>query len=244
MCQGFTFSSEVFRAQVEAFSRTHRVIAIDPRSHGQSPQTRSGNDYPQHGRDLQRLFERLDLNNITLIGWSFGALSAWSYVQQFGISRVGRFVCIDMPPVPLSANEAAGDWVEIPIDQLPAAYHALSTAEGQAGFLGHYAQNVMVQRELTPDELDWIVSLSLQTPSSAAQQLFASGCFSNYLETAKQIDADLPNLFILAEHWANIADPYIRQHFPNAAVETLGGHMMFWEHSEAFNKVISEFLAA
>lgn len=241
---GFTFSSKVFDAQVEAFSKTHRVIVIDPRSHGQSPQTSNGNDYPQHGKDVHRLFERLELSSVTLIGWSFGALSAWSYIEQFGQDRIDRFMCIDMPPVPLSAGEANGDWVELPIDQLPAAYQALSTAEGQSGFLGYYAQNVMVQRTLSPSELDWVVSLSLQTPPNAAQQLFASGCFSNYMSTAKQIDTTIPNMFVLAEHWADVAEPYVREHFPNANVVTMGGHMMFWEYPAAFNEMLSDFLTA
>ena len=241
---GFTFSSEVFDAQVEYFAQTHRVIVVDPRSHGRSPQTNRGNDYPQHGKDLNRLIDKLDLEKFVLIGWSFGALSAWSYAEQFGLKKISKFVCIDMPPISLSSNEANGDWVEIPISQLPGAYHALSSKEGQAAFLGGYAQNVMVQRELSETELDWITSLSLQTPPATAQQLFASGCFSNYFEVAKKIDASLPSLFVIAEHWSGVAEPYVRKHFSNSITKVLGGHMMFWEYPDEFNAMLEEYLKA
>ncbi len=241
---GFTFSSEVFEAQVDFFSKTHRVIVIDPRSHGKSPLTQDGNSYPQHGRDLAHLFEKLNLQNITLVGWSFGALSAWSYVDQFGLDRVSRFVCIDMPPVSLSGNEAAGDWVEIPVDQLPGAYQALSSAAGQSAFIAGYAKAIMVQRGLSDVELDWIVSMSLRTPPQVAQQLFASGCFSNYLETAKRIENEVPSLFIVAEHWSSVATPYLNNQLPESHVATLGGHMMFWEYPSEFNALLASFVNA
>ena len=239
---GFTFSSEVFEHQIDALSKTNRVIVLDPRSHGQSPIRSDGNNYQQHGIDLHDVFESLDLTDMVLVGWSFGALSAWSYVKQFGLDRVSHFVCIDMPPVPLSAKESEGDWVELPIAHLPGAYEALSTKEGQAAFLGGYAQNIMVQRELSDEELQWLVSLSLRTPPAIAQQLFASGCFSNYLDTAVAISNERPSLFILAEHWSEIAAPYLANSIPNASKETLGGHMMFWEHPEAFNQILMDFI--
>lgn len=240
---GFTFSSEVFDAQVDFFSKTHRVIVIDPRSHGRSPLSQGGNSYPQHGRDLAHLFEKLNLQNVTLVGWSFGALSAWSYVDQFGLDRISRIVCIDMPPVPLSGAEDKGDWVEIPVNQLPGAYQALSSVEGQTAFISGYTKAVMVQRELSDAELDWIVSLSLKTPPQVAQQLFASGCFSNYLDSAKLIESKVPSLFVVAEHWSSIAVPYLNNQLPESHVETLGGHMMFWEYPSEFNALMESFLS-
>lgn len=67
--------------------------------------TVDGNNYHQHGVDLHHLITSLALRNIALAGWSFGALSAWSYIDQFGLDRVKASVSIDMPPVPLSAGE-------------------------------------------------------------------------------------------------------------------------------------------
>ena len=45
---GFTFTTEVFSKQVEHFSKTNRVIVIDPRSHGRSTLTLQGNNYITH----------------------------------------------------------------------------------------------------------------------------------------------------------------------------------------------------
>jgi hypothetical protein len=35
---------------------------------------------------------------------------------------------------------------------------------------------------------------------------------------------------------------WIIQNAPKAKIEVLGRHMMFWEDSEAFNKIFSEFI--
>ena len=239
---GFTFSIDLFIHQLEHFSQDYRFIAIDPRSHGHSSKTLAGNDYPQHGRDLDVFFKKLKLSEITLVGWSFGALSAWSYAEQFGLDRLKAFVCIDMPPVPMSADEQNGAWVEGTIADLAAGYHVLLDPSGQRGFMEDYAQHVMVQRDLSEPELKWIADLSLQTPTHAVKDLFASGLFSNYLEIAQRLDQQRPNMFVIANHWAEVATGYIQREFPNSQIETLGGHMMFWEHPEQFNARLKKFL--
>ena len=67
--------------------------------------------------------------------------------------------------------------------------------------------------------------------------------FSNYLDVAKKVDAEMPSLFVVATHWADTAKKYLAANTPNSTVEAFGGHMMFWEHHEKFNAVLGEFLA-
>ena len=100
----------------------------------------------------------------------------------------------------------------------------------------------MVKRDLNEEELFWIVEQSLRTPYYIASNLFASGMFSNYMAEAKQIDESLPALNIIAEHWAESAVAFTQKHFPHTKTAVLGGHLMFWEYSEKFNKLIDEFL--
>ena len=67
---------------------------------------------------------------------------------------------------------------------------------------------------------------------------------NNYAtQAAEKVDADVPSLFFVADHWAETARPYLARHCPNSRVESFGGHMMFWEYPEKFNALLSEFLA-
>jgi pimeloyl-ACP methyl ester carboxylesterase len=120
---GWTFTTEVFQHQLNHFSKSNRVVIIDPRSHGRSTVTLEGNDYVTHAADLAKVVESLDLNNFVLVGWSFGCLTTYGYVKQEGTQRLKAHVCIDLSPKPLSTQ--SGDWVEGPLDEIAGGYHYL-----------------------------------------------------------------------------------------------------------------------
>jgi pimeloyl-ACP methyl ester carboxylesterase len=240
---GWTFTTELFVHQMAHFSKTHRVIAIDPRSQGRSSIALHGNDYPTHAADLAKVIKALDLHDVVLVGWSFGCLAAWGYVKQEGTTALKAMVCIDLSPKPLSVNSE--DWVEGPLDEIADAYNSfLLSRQGQRDFVTYYATEVMVQRELSEEELFWIVEQSLKTPTYIASASFASGMFMNHMAEAKRVDETLPALSVIAEHWADTAAPFMNNHFPNTKTAVLGGHMMFWEHPKAFNKILSDFIAS
>ncbi|KYD08305.1 alpha/beta fold hydrolase [Caldibacillus debilis] len=239
---GFTFTTEVFSKQVEHFSKTNRVIAIDPRSHGRSTVTVHGNDYVTHGTDLGKVLRELDVENAVLAGWSFGCLTVWEYVKQFGFERIRSLVLIDMSPKSLSVND--GDWTEGPLDEIGAIYNTyLRNPQGHREFITGYITQVMVQRKLREEELAWLVGESLKTPYYIAANLFASGMFSDYREQARIASETVPVLNVVAEHWADTAKAFIEKTAPRSKVAVLGGHMMFWEHSEKFNEILEQFLS-
>ena len=239
---GWTFTTEVFHKQIEHFQKTNRVIAIDPRSHGRSSVTLHGNDYVTHGADLAKVIDALELKDVTLIGWSFGCLTMWEYIRQYGTGNLKSLVFVDLSAKPLSVNHEQ-DWVEGPLDEIAAVYtQYLRDPEKQREFVTAYATDVMVQRELEEKELNWIVEQSAKTPHYIAAQLFASGMFSDYRQEARLASESVPTLTIVAEHWADTAKNFVAQHAPQSAVEVLGGHMMFWEHAEKFNQIIGQFL--
>ncbi|MBP2239500.1 pimeloyl-ACP methyl ester carboxylesterase [Cytobacillus eiseniae] len=239
---GFTFTTEVFTKQIEFFSKTNHVIVVDPRSHGRSTKSITGNDYVTHGADLKIILDVLELKNVTLAGWSFGCFSVWEYLKQNGFDQVKSLIFIDMPPKSLSVNKE--DWVEGPLDDIAAIYNAyLRNSSGQRAFITNYITQVMVQRELEEEELTWLVEQSLKTPSYIAGQLFASGMFSDYREQAKKASQTVPTLNIVAEHWAETAVTYTNRLTPEVKVEVLGGHMMFWEHNEKFNEIVKDYLS-
>lgn len=238
---GFTFSTKVFSKQVEYFSRTNRVIVVDPRSHGRSTMSIHGNDYITHGADLNAVLQALDVKNATLVGWSFGCLTVWEYIKQNGFDNIKSLILVDMPPKSLSTNES--DWVEGSLNDIAAIYNTyLRNSSGQREFITNYITQVMVQRNLEKVELTWLVEQSLKTPYYIACNLFASGMFSDYREEAKKASQAVPTLTVVAEHWADRAVSYTKQLTPESKVEVLGGHMMFWEYSEKFNEIVNKFI--
>jgi len=238
---GWTFSKEVFEKQIGPLSRKYRVIAYDPRSQGDSSVSNEGNDYLTHAEDLAALLDALKVEQPILVGWSAGAHTCLGYVKQRGPSSIAAFISIDMPPKSLSFEKDA--WVEGSLDEISAVHTLfLRDQRGHADFMRMYAETVLIQRNLLPEERDWIVSLSLKTPTLMAAQLFASCMFSDSTAQAVSVVRDKPTLFFLAQHWAEKALPFLKSLLPETKAVVFGGRMMFWEHPEAFNRVLDEFI--
>jgi len=239
---GLTFAAEIFAAQIEYFSATHRVIAIDPRGQGLSTKTVHGNDYMTHGEDLVALIEALDLRDLVLVGWSTGNLDLWSYISQAGKERVRAVVTVDMSPQPLSADPAW--WTEGSIEDVSmVATQVLISPEGTRQFFAEYATGVMIEHAMSPAELEFILDMSAKTPYWICASLFSSAIFSNFYETAKEISETLPSLMFIAEHWSELAQPFMASHFPGTQTHVMGGHLMFFEYPEKWNQVVEAFLA-
>lgn len=238
---GLTFAGEIFKAQLDYFSKNYRVIAIDPRGQGYSAKTVDGNDYMTHGRDLDALMRTLDLKNVVLIGWSTGNLDAWSYVKQFGKENLRGVVTIDMSPLPLSPDPTW--WTEGTMEELSeVATQVLISPEGTREFFSEYATGIMIQHEMEPDELEYLLDISGRTPYWLCKALFTDAIFSNYLDTAKMVGAEMPSLMFIAEHWQDVAKPFVEKELPGYETYVMGGHLMFYEYPERWNSVLEEFL--
>ena len=237
---GWTFTTEVFENQISAFSNTHRVIVFDPRSHGRSTVTLEGNNYTTQGADLKALMDHLEVENPTLVGWSFGCLTTWEFIKANGVDSAAAHMCIDLSPTPLTGVD--GDWAEGSVSDIAGFYHGVQTAQGHRDIINWYADEVMIEQEYTPELSQWIVDQSTGSPPWVASAYLAAGMFSNYMDTAKEIDAAMPSSFVVANHWADTAKAYVNKNLPNSQVESFGGHMMFWEYPEKFNPILRTML--
>jgi pimeloyl-ACP methyl ester carboxylesterase len=238
---GWTFSSAVFEKQLEKLSGSYRVIAVDPRGQGNSTKTAVGNSYNAHGYDAGVFIRELGLDKPVVVGWSTGCLEAYALVKAHGTDMLGGFIGLDMSFKALSSCEA--DWVEGSIEEVAeVSTELLGTVEGQRSFVEMYAKEVMIQGSLPKADLARITEDSLKTPTWAALALWGNAMLSDYSKEAARIDADLPSVYVLAEHWADTARAFLAKHMPNTETHVLGGHMMFWEHAETFNAIVDEFM--
>ena len=238
---GWTFTTKVFENQFSYFSDTYRVISFDPRSQGRSTVTFAGNNYVTQGKDLTKLLKFLDVKNPVLVGWSFGCLTTWQFIKDNGINSAVAHVCIDLSPTPMTGIE--GDWTEGSVVGIADFYQGIQTPEGHHDVIVGFADEVMIEKELTPEIITWVVEQSLSSPPWVASAYLAAGMFSNYLDVAKKIDEELPSLYVVAKHWEESAKRYLATHTPNSKVVAFGGHMMFWEHHEIFNRSLQDFLS-
>lgn len=235
---GWTMSSEVFKSQIEYFSKTYRVITIDPRSQGRSSITLENNNYTQHGEDLAKFIDKLKLKNLTIIGWSWGCHDAYAYIRIKGVSNLTAFACIDVSP---KSSGEKGEWAFVNYDEWgkriiqPMMYHRYE-------FTTAWAQD-MVERKLKPEEMDWIVNESFHTPTYAALEMALDAIYSDYQPEAILLETHkIPTINFVSQGVYPKAQQWLQKNAPHSAIKVMGKHMMFWEHPDQFNQALDDFL--
>ncbi|SDT89726.1 alpha/beta fold hydrolase [Stappia sp. ES.058] len=105
LLHGWSCHGGFFRPQMEALGPMTRVIAPDLPGHGDS--ARTGDLTIVAAADaVARMLAAQALDDVVLVGWSMGALVAWSMIERHGTGRLARLVVEDMSPKVL--NDA--DW--------------------------------------------------------------------------------------------------------------------------------------
>ena len=240
---GWTMTTAVFERQRDYFAGAadYRFVTYDPRAHGESAKTAGGHYYAQHGRDLGALIDALDLRRVVLGGWSFGTLEALAYVNQLGADRLAGLIMLDGPPRAAGPDNAE-DWVSYRFDD----------ADGRDAFftMGRLTRRDETNRAFaawllqhpTEERIEWLVSLTDTMPDTAAALLNATARFHDYREDLIALNGRVPLLYVVREEMGPRVSRWAARHTPSARVEAFGGHMMFWERAEEFNRVLSDFL--
>ena len=106
MMHGWTSSHEVYDVPVEALKTRARCITYDHRGHGGSKAANSEQvTMNTLASDLHELLVGLDLNDVTLVGWSMGSGVAMTYLEDFGTERLKQIVLCDMTPKQINDDE-------------------------------------------------------------------------------------------------------------------------------------------
>jgi pimeloyl-ACP methyl ester carboxylesterase len=95
LIHGWPLNSDMWEAQA-TFLAEHglRVITYDRRGFGKSSQPWAGYDYDTLASDLNDLIEELELEDLTLVGFSMGGGEVARYLSLYGSERVSKAVLL------------------------------------------------------------------------------------------------------------------------------------------------------
>ena len=234
---GWTYTTRVFSRNLPAIAEHYRVLAYDPRSHGDSTVTADGNNYDRHGADLYEFISRLGIENCIIAGWSMGVSAAYSYFEKHGTGNVRGFISIDEPPKIMKEN--GSDWGEGEEAELQAGLGKMKEY-GHLKFFEHYLHHCYVN---TPDSkfVQEMVSEAVRTPEPVACELIRTSFDLDYREVARRIDREIPVMQVVREDWRQAAGKWISENQPNAGIYYMPAHLSFHEFAEGFNKQALDF---
>lgn len=227
---GWTMAADIFEPQISALSSKYHVIAIDPRSHGDSGKPSEGNDLARHAADIKEMIDGLKLTNVVLAGWSNGVADVLSYVDRYGTANVGAIVLID-------------GFVKVNGPDMMTSMNALlqSFQSDRAKFTDRFVRS-MYKSKVSDQYIDHVKQQSMKTPmNTAVVEMFnviSKGDFTSVLARV-----DKPLLYV-CEPFLESQGKLVQQNVPNARIEIMkdAGHALFVDEPQKFNDLVASFV--
>jgi len=229
---GWTMPAEIWEEQIRAFSASHRVVAVDPRSQGRSEKVSEGHYPERRARDIHELVQELELAPAVLVGWSLAVPELLTYVDQFGTDTVRTLVLvhgfIGADQDPCAPNPLRGMLRAMHVDR---AAHAAGFVRG------------MFRSEHPEEYLDQLTDASLATPTTPAFALLAHLMVSDSDWRPVLEKVDRPLLYVVTPSLADQAS-MVQARLPDARTEIFeeAGHALFVDEPDRFNQLVAEFL--
>ena len=260
----WSLTGAAYRHQLQELSRTRRVMAFDMRGHGDSTTPAGGYRVSRLAADLRAVIERLELDQVDLMGHSIGSSIIWSYIDLFGEDRLGRLVFVDQAPsVTAKPDWSAADRVtygcllpdlaalaEFYLQVLAAEVLAAETAEATVPVIARLFSPSLPAAEGGSHcyENPWFAREICKLPRRHAADLLHDHCGLDWRDVIKRVRR--PTLVVGAEASIFSAESqrWIAAQIPGAEVEIFkagegGSHFMCYENPSKFNALVEAFLS-
>jgi pimeloyl-ACP methyl ester carboxylesterase len=229
---GWCCGTAFFQPQIDYFSRSHAVVATDPRGCGRSPQSEGGYDIPSLAADVAAVARESGLERPVVLGHSLGGMIGIELAASHP-SAVSAVVAVDPGP----------------IDPLPEARELfLNLADGLESADGEDARRAYVEEvgSRTPDvELRrWIVESMCSAPLEVAAAMIRG--VNEWDGVAAFESCDVPLLVLRSTPMGSNAPERLLARKPDVQIGiTVGaGHFHQLEVPEQVNAMIERFLAS
>ena len=235
---GWSFTSQIWRTQLEHFAKNRRVIAIDPRSQGDSTKTDGDNTPEARARDLREIIQKLELKNAVLIGWSQGVQDVAAYVEQFGTHSIAGIVLVDSPFSSGPAEFKLHPEFTEQLFELMAIYSA-HAKEYYAGMI-----KSIIKHEISPEQLHQLTTNSEKMSTTSGLAMLVTDLFTVDRRPALKKMAKPTLIIASAESKELESQREMQRSIPNAQLEVVSeaGHAVFVDQPEKFNHLLDMFL--
>jgi non-heme chloroperoxidase len=248
LIHGWPLSGESWKAQVPALRQAgYRVVTYDRRGFGSSDKKGRGYDYDALSEDLEGVLSTLELQDVTLVGFSMGGGEVARYVTEFGEGRLHSVVFAsavppyllegaDNPDGPLTTSQAAKMAKDLTMDE-DSFYDQFTTQ--------FFSANGVLQ--VTEAQRQDAIAMCKQADKKAALKAMASFGATDFRDDLPAVT--VPTLVLHGDSDATV--PFegsgARTHaaIPHSELVVLAGapHGCNVSHAEEFNAALLAFLA-
>ena len=192
---GWPLDSQMWEYQLNELPRQGiRCITYDRRGFGRSDRPQTGYDYDTLAGDLKALLDHLNLNQVTLVGFSMGGGEIARYIGKYGTDRISKIVLVSSvtPFMLKTADNRSG------IDGKTFDGFEEKLREDRPAFLAGFGKQFfgvnMLSKPVSSELLDWAHNITLEGSPAATL-----GCLKSFSATDFRNDLlkfDKPTLII------------------------------------------------
>lgn len=237
---GWRFTADIWHEQIDTFSSHFRVIALDPRSQGDSTKALEGNTPEDRAVDLHTILERLHAGPTVLVGWSQGTHDVGAYIGEFGTNNILGLVFVDAAPAQGWEKAIAAPGAAQVLQRI--SLYARDSPDATAGMV----RSVFRTRRPKP-EVDRLIADAMKTPPTIAAAMLVADLFGPD-RMSPLAKADVPALLIAADASPQAPELAALAHvLPKALpVKSIvgAGHAVFVDKPKEFDSLLSTFLAS
>ena len=235
---GWSTGADIWRHQIDTFAKTHRVIAFDPRSQGESTKTTNGNTPEIRAQDLHTLLERLGVRRPVLVGWSQGVQDIAAYVERYGTKELAGIVLVDA-----AVSDGADGMVARP--ETAAQFKRFALYQAHQNEYLHGMMQAIISKPQGNDAIEGLVSTGMKTPPDVGVGMLIADMFGvNRTPALKKIEC--PTLIIASTKSFELSlQQAAANQIPHARFEKIDdtAHAVFLDQPDRFDELVTSFVA-
>ncbi|HEX5154831.1 MAG TPA: alpha/beta hydrolase [Parafilimonas sp.] len=225
-----------------------RCIAYDRRGFGRSEQSLNSYDYDVLAADLKSLVDSVDVDDITLVGFSMGGGEVVRYCSKYNCEKISRIILLSSMVPSLLQTDSNPDGV--PLEEIQDFDRQIR--EDRPGFLATFGKHFygvnFINRPVSQGILEWTNSLAF-----TASQKAMLGCAESFSQTDfrnELASVNVPTLIIhgdkdktvpikaTSEQAASLISGSLYKVYPGAP------HGLFYTHKDVLNRDIVSFVTS
>lgn len=228
---GIMMPAWIWEKQLDYFSKDYHVVAIDPRSQGDSEQSSEGHYAFSLAKDIKAVVDTLDLEPFVLIGWSLAVPEVVNYAVHCGTKGLAGLVLVDgLVGIDSSLpfyQTTVDYWTQLQVDRVVKTREFIKSIFNQP------------QSEAYLEKLN---EAALRTPTNTVMTLIENYLLQDFRSFLPRIN--IPTLIAAVEGPRLDYMRKMKELLPNSQLEIVksAGHALFVDQPEKFNHLLERFI--